>query len=39
MLCRRFLEAAMYKILGVALLAACMVNMGCLLSHLAGFAG
>jgi len=29
----------MYKILVVALFAACMVNTGCLLSHLTGVAG
>jgi len=29
----------MYKILVVALFMACLVNMGCLLNHLAGVAG
>jgi hypothetical protein len=29
----------MYKILSLALLVACLVNVGCLLGHLAGVAG
>lgn len=41
MLAGRFLETAMYKILVIALFTACLVNTGCLLTHLAsiGVAG
>jgi hypothetical protein len=39
MLYGRFSEPAMYKILVVALSMACLVNLGCLLNHLASTAG